>query len=83
MRSRKELKEFLDDQQPGFVQDFEALLKMAYEGDLTQMKGHLEALWTRYNMLLALAERFAGRADAAAEEMSRIVGSEVDKRIQH
>jgi len=82
VRSRKELREFLDDQQPGFVQDFEELLKIAYEGDRAQMKGHLEALWARYNMLLALAERFAGRADAAAEEMSRIVISEVDKRIK-
>jgi hypothetical protein len=46
------------------------------------MKGHLEALWARYNALLALAERFAGRADAAAEEMFRIVKSEVDKPIK-
>jgi hypothetical protein len=83
VRSRKELRKFLDELQPGFVQDFEALLKIAYTGDHAQMKGHLEALWARYNQLLALAERFAGRADAAAEEMARIVTSEVDKKIKH
>lgn len=82
MRSSKELKEFLDEQQPRFVEDFEALLQIAYSGDLDKMKGHLEALWARYNALLALAERFAGRADAAAEEMFRIVKSEVDKPIK-
>lgn len=82
MRSRAELKEFLDDQQPEFVKEFEALLKMAHEGADENMRAHLEALWARYNMLLALAERFAGRADAAAEEMYRYVKSEVDKKIK-
>jgi hypothetical protein len=82
VRSRSELKEFLDDQQQRFIEDFEALLKIAYTGDHEQMKGHLESLWARYNALLALAERFACRADAAAEEMCRIVISEVDKSIK-
>lgn len=75
MRSSAELKKFLDDQQPRFVEDFEALLKMVYENRNEMARAHLESLWARYNMLLALTERFAGRADAAAEEMCRFVRS--------
>jgi hypothetical protein len=75
--SSNELKEFLDEQQPQFVEDFEALLRISYTGNPGNMKGHLEALWARYNALLALAERFAGRADAAAEEMYRVVKNEI------
>lgn len=82
MRSKKELEAFFNDQQPRFVEDFEALLKLSTEGGLGEVKGHLESLWARYNMLLALTERFAARADAAAEEMCRIMKSEVDRPIK-
>ena len=83
MSSRAELKRFIEDQQPHITQDFEALLEIAHSGNFGQMKGHLEALWARYSALLALAERFAGQVDAVAEEMARIVKSEVDKPIKH
>lgn len=82
MRCTKELTEFLAEQQPQFVKDFEELLKAVHDGGHVLMKGHLESLWARYNMLLALAERFAGRADAATEEMYRLVRSEIDRPIK-
>ena len=71
-----ELKEFLDDQQPRFVQEFGELLRLSIEGECYGMRGHLEALWARYSMLLALAERFAARADAAGEEMTKFMHRE-------
>ena len=74
MRSRSELKAYLDEEQPRFNSDFEVLLIKA--GSDPEMKGALESLWARYNALLALCERFACRADAAAEEMYRVVKKE-------
>jgi hypothetical protein len=74
VRSKSELDAFLREQQPRFNEDFGLLLSRA-EAD-SDMKGALESLWARYHALLALCERFAGRADAAAEEMCRFVKKE-------
>jgi hypothetical protein len=82
MRCGKELREFLNDQQPQFVKDFEELLKAAHSKGPDSMKCHLESLWARYNMLLALAERFANRADACWEEKSWLFGIDTDKPIK-
>lgn len=78
LSSWEELSEFLGDQQPAFIQDFEALFLISDRHETGQMKSLLEALWARYNALLALAEVFAGRADAAVEEMSRYVRKELE-----
>lgn len=72
----------MDDQQREFVHDFEVLFTAAHMMKNPDVKSHLEALWARYHALLSLTEIFAGRADAAAEEMTRIVRSEVDSKIK-
>lgn len=76
MTNSDELAVFLKEQQPRFNEDFAALLKGTFSME-SGLKGHLEAIWARYNTLLALAERFAGRADAAYVESCRVLHLEL------
>ena len=83
MSSTEDLKEFLNSTHPTFVSDFESLLKMISYRCPEKDHKSLTSVWAQYNALLALTEKFASRADAASEEMSRLVQSEVSSKIEN